>query len=90
MTVDKLIKWCEDCPHATCETCDITWKDIEEIKKDIKENYIPKDKIIKSIDKDIAEWKKLMLSDENDRTKNIWSIECNARRSAYEELLKEE
>ena len=58
-------------------------------KQEVKENYIPKDKIIKSIDKDIAEWKKLMLSDENDRTKNIWSIECNARRSAYEELLEE-
>ena len=66
---------------------------IEKLQKEnekYKENYIPKSKIIKNIDKDIAEWKELMLSDENDRTKNIWTIECNARRSAYEELLKEE
>lgn len=51
MTVNKLNKWCQDCPHSTCETCDITWTDIEELKKDIKDNYISKDKIREKMDK---------------------------------------
>lgn len=45
MTVEKINKWCDNCPHVACETCQITWTDIEELKKDIKDNYISKDKI---------------------------------------------
>ena len=56
MTVDKLNKWCEDCPHAACETCDITWTEIKELKEDIANNYVPKNKI-KDLIKEIEEEK---------------------------------
>lgn len=51
MTVEKINKWCDNCPHVACETCEITWTDIEELKKDIKENYILKDKVRNEIEK---------------------------------------
>ena len=88
MTVNKLNKWCQDCPHSTCETCDITWTDIEELKKDIKDNYISKDKIREQIEQLENKREQLGIFKSGIYSSGIYKISLII--AAYKKLLEEE
>lgn len=43
MKIKELIEKCNECKFATCEQCEYNWTDIQDIKKDLEENYIKKE-----------------------------------------------
>lgn len=44
MEIKELIEKCNECKFATCEQCEYNWKDVQDIKKDLEENYKEKEK----------------------------------------------
>lgn len=89
MTVEKINKWCDNCPHVACETCQITWTDIEELKKDIKDNYISKYKIGKIFQTKILNY--LSKTDWDDETQRcIDDGIVQILETILQELLEEE
>lgn len=54
--LEKLVERCKECKFACCEQCEINWKEVQAIenllensKKIIELNYIPKSKIKEKI-----------------------------------------
>lgn len=46
MKIKELIEKCDECKFATCEQCEYNWKDIQDIKKDLEENYAGKEDLV--------------------------------------------
>lgn len=68
MTIAELIKKCDECKFCTCEQCEYTWSDVQELKEDLKENYTQKNTQDENIK---LEWNVLWHDFNSNKIKNL-------------------